>query len=188
MAETPPGEVTELLLNWSRGDRAALDQLVPLVHDELHRRAHYYMQRERPGPTLQTSALVNEVYLGLVDQQKVNWQNRAHFLAVAAQLMRQILVDYARRRQSAKRGGKAVKVSLEEAAIVTRERGEDLVAVDNALKALAAIDPRKSQLVELRFFGGLSVKETAEVLKVSPRTVMREWDLAQAWLHRELAK
>jgi len=188
MARPSPGEVTQWLIAWSQGDRAALDKLMPLVYDELHRLAHRYMSRERPGHTLQTTALVNEVYLRLVDQKSVNWQNRAHFFAIAAQVMRQVLVDYARRRRYRKRGGQAVKVSLDEAAIVSQEHGVDLVALDEALTSLAAIDPRKSQIVELRFFGGLSVEETAEVLKVSPRTVMREWSLARAWLYRELSQ
>jgi RNA polymerase sigma factor (TIGR02999 family) len=148
--------------------------------------AHHYMSRERPDHTLQTTALVNEVYLRLVDQKNVSWQNRAHFFAVAAQLMRQILVDYVRARRSLKRGGQAIQVSLGEAADVSQELGADLVALDDALKSLAAIDRRKSQIVELRFFGGLSVEETAEVVKVSQRTVMREWGLAQAWLYKEL--
>lgn len=186
MTKPSSGEVTQLLINWSNGDQTALDKLIPLVYDELHRLAHHYMSRERPGHTLQTTALVNEAYLRLVDQKSVSWQNRAHFFAVAAQVMRQILVDYARRRQYLKRGGQAVQVSLDEAAVVSQERGADLVALDDALTSLAAVDPRKSQIVELRFFGGLSVKETAEVLKVSPRTVMRQWSLAQAWLYREL--
>ena len=183
-----PEQVTQWLIAWSSGDQTALDKLMPLVYDELHRLAHHYMSRERPGHTLQTTALVNEAYLRLIDQKSVSWQNRAHFFAVAAQVMRQILVDYARRRQVLKRGGQAVKVSLDEAAIVSQERGADLVALDDALTSLAAIDPRKSQIVELRFFGGLSVEETAEVLKVSPRTVMRQWSLAQAWLYRELSQ
>ena len=188
MMTPSPKEVSQLLVAWSNGDQAALDKLTPLVYDELHRLAHHYMSRERPGHTLQTTALVNEAYLRLIDQKSVNWQNRAHSFAVAAQVMRQILVDYARRRQYLKRGGKAVKVSLDEAAVASQERGADLVALDDALTSLTAIDPRKSRIVELRFFGGLSVEETAEVLKVSPRTVMREWSLAQAWLYRELAK
>jgi RNA polymerase sigma factor (TIGR02999 family) len=188
MMTSSPEQVTQWLIAWSSGDQTALDKLMPLVYDELHRLAHHYMSRERPGHTLQTTALVNEAYLRLIDQKSVSWQNRAHFFAVAAQVMRQILVDYARRRQVLKRGGQAVKVSLDEAAIVSQERGADLVALDDALTSLAAIDPRKSQIVELRFFGGLSVEETAEVLKVSPRTVMRQWSLAQAWLYRELSQ
>jgi len=183
-----PGEVTQWLIAWSQGDRTALDKLMPLVYDELHRLAHHYMSRERPGHTLQTTALVNEVYLRLVDQRNVTWQNRAQFFAVCAQLMRRILVDYARRRHYAKREGEARKVSLEEAAMVSAERGADLIAVDDALKSLAAFDPRKSQIVELRFFGGLSTEEVAEVIGVSPRTVEREWRKAKAWLHREMTK
>jgi RNA polymerase sigma factor (TIGR02999 family) len=146
------------------------------------------MQRERVGHALQTTALINEAYLRLVDWKTVHWQNRAHFFGVAAQLMRRILVDFARSRRYTKRGGKAVQVSLEEAAILSDERGRDLIALDDALKSLAGLDPRKAQIVELRFFGGLSVEETAEVMEVSPRTVMREWNLARAWLYRELGQ
>ena len=181
-----PQEVTQLLVAWGDGDRAALDQLMPLVHEELRRLAHHYMGGEGPGNTLQTSALVNEAYLRLADQTNPNWQNRAHFFAVAAQLMRQILVDYARRRRSRKRGGDARQVSLDEELIVSEERTGVVVALDDALKGLAEIDPRKSRIVELRFFGGLSIEETAEVLQVSPGTVMRDWTLAKAWLRREI--
>ena len=159
--------------------------LVPLVY-EGHRLARHYMRDERPGHTLQTTGLVNEAYMRLVDWKNVRWQNRAHFFGVAAQMMRRILVDFARARQYAKRGGEARQVSLAEAAVVSAERGEDLIALDDALENLTAIDARKGRIVELRFFGGLSVEETAEVLKISPRTVMREWSLAQAWLYREL--
>lgn len=186
MLRPPPMEITQLLLAWGRGEQAALDQLTPLVYDELRRLAHRYMGRERPGHTLQTSALVNEVYLRLVDSSHVRWQNRAHFFAVSAQLMRRILVDFARSRHNLKRGGDARQVSLDEALLVSHESSTDLVALDDALKALASLDARQSQVVELRFFGGLSVEETAEVLHVSEGTVRRDWSLARAWLHREL--
>jgi RNA polymerase sigma factor (TIGR02999 family) len=188
MATSSTKEVTQLLLAWSDGNQAALDQIIPLVHGELHRLARRYMQRERAGHALQTTALVNEAYLRLVDWKNVHWQNRAHFFGVAAQLMRRILVDFARSRRYTKRGGKAVQVSLEEAATLSDERRGDLIALDDALKSLARLDSRKAQIVELRFFGGLSVAEAAEVMKVSPRTVMREWNLARAWLYRELGQ
>jgi len=181
-----PQQVTQLLVAWGGGDEAALDELMPLVYEELRRLAHQCMSRERPGHTLHTSALVNEAYLRLVDGKKIHWQDRAHFFGIAARLMRQILVDYARRRRYAKRGGDARRVPLDEAMIVSEERAADVVALDDALKSLAEIDPRKSQIVELRFFGGLSIEEAAEVLKVSPGTVMRDWTLAKAWLRREM--
>jgi len=181
-------EVTQLLLAWSHGDQAALEQLTPLVYAELHRLAKRYLGGERRGHTLQTTALVNEAYLRLIDWKNVEWQNRAHFFGVSAQLMRRILVDFARSRHYAKRGGEAEQVSLAEASMVAQGRSAALVALDDALQALAALDPRQSQVVELRFFGGLSLEETAEVLKVSPATVRRDWSLAQAWLHRELNK
>ena len=181
-----PNEITRLLLNWSQGDRAALDRLVPLVYDELRRLARHFMRREREGHTLQTTALVNEAYLRLIDQRSVRWQNRAHFFAIAAQLMRRILVDHARSRRYAKRGGEARQVSFDEAAIVSRERSAELVAIDDALTDLAAHDPRKSQIVELRFFGGLNIKETAEVMGISPTTVQREWRSAKAWLYQAI--
>jgi RNA polymerase sigma factor (TIGR02999 family) len=186
MEETSPKEITQLLLSWSDGDEAALERLAPLVHAELYRLAKHYMSQEKPGHTLQATALVNEAYLRLIDWKNVRWQNRAHFFGVSAQLMRRILVDYARSRNYQKRGGGAVKVSLEEAAIISSEQPADFVALDDALNELAEMDPRKSRIVELRFFGGLNVEETAEVLKISPRTVIREWSLAQAWLYREL--
>ncbi len=179
-------EVTELLLAWGNGEKAALESLAPLVYKELHRLAHYYMSRERPDHTLQTSALVNEAYLRLVDQKRVQCQNRAHFFAISAQLMRQILINHAQSRRCLKRGRGARKVSLDRAIIVSEERSEDLLALDDALNELAKADPRKSKVVELRFFGGLSVEETAEALNVSPVTVMREWRVAKAWLYREL--
>jgi RNA polymerase sigma factor (TIGR02999 family) len=173
---------------WGNGDRAALEKLTPLVYDELHRLASHYMERERSGHTLQTTALVNEAYLRLIDWRSVHWQNRAHFFAMSAQFMRRILVDFARARDYAKRGGKVQQVPLEEAAAaaVTGERGADLLALDEALKALAQLDERQSQVVELRFFGGLSLEEVAETLNVSVGTVRRDWSLARAWLHREL--
>jgi RNA polymerase sigma factor (TIGR02999 family) len=184
---TPPTrEVTGLLIAWGAGDESALDKLVPLVHAELHRLAHREMGRERAGHTLQTTALVNEVYLRLIDVRRVQWQDRAHFFAMSARLMRRILVDHARSRLSQKRGGATRRVSLDEALTVSPERGADLVALDDALKALAAVDARKSQVVELRYFGGLSVDETAESLHVSPDTVLRDWSLAKVWLLREL--
>ena len=185
MTVSPKG-VTQLLVAWGDGDAAARDELMPLVYEELHRLAHRYMGRERIGHTLQTSGLVNEAYLRLIDQSQVHWQNRAHFFGIAAQMMRRILVDYARNRRYAKRGGSARQVSLDEAMIVSEERSAEVVALDDALKGLAEIDPRKSQIVELRFFGGLSIEETAEVLKVSPGTVMRDWTLAKAWLRKQM--
>ena len=179
-------EVTQLLIAWNNGDQAALDLLMPLVNRELHRLAHHYMRRENAGHTLQTSALVNEAYLKLIDQKHVHWKNRAHFFALSAQLMRRILVDHARGRQYAKRGGGGQRISFDEALAVSPERGDDLVALDEVLSKLAAIDPRKSKVVELRFFGGLSVEETAEALQISAVTVMREWSMAKAWLYNSL--
>ena len=178
--------VTRLLLDWGRGDEAALEQLVPLVHDELRRVARRHMGHERPGHTLQATALVNEAYLRLIDVRQVKWQNRTHFFAMSARLMRRILVDFARSRHYQKRGGGAQKVTFDEGLVVSDERGQDLAALDDALAALALVDPRKSQVVEMRFFGGLSVEETAEALHVSVDTVMRDWKLAKAWLLREL--
>ena len=180
-------EVTQLLQSWSEGNQEALDKLVPLVHAELHRLARHYMSNERPGHTLQTTELVNEAYVRLIDWKNVRWQNRAHFFGVAAQIMRRILVDFARSRASAKKGGGTQYVSLSEAMTISPERGEDLIALDDVLEKLSELDSRKSRIVELRFFGGLSVEETAEVLKISARTVMRDWGLAQAWLYRELS-
>jgi RNA polymerase sigma-70 factor, ECF subfamily len=181
------GAISELLFAWSDGDQRALDKLTPIVQDELHRLARRYMRSERPGHSLQTTALVNEAYLRLVDYERMKWQDRAHFFAVSAQLMRRILVEHARR-QNVKRGGGVPHVSLEEAAEVGGERDADLVALDQAMNALAQIDPRKVQVVEMRFFGGLSIEETAEVLKISTVTVKRDWRGAKAWLYRELAK
>lgn len=188
MTTPPPNEVTQLLRKWSQGDQAAPEKLMPLVYAELRRMAHRYMAIQNPGHTLQTTALIHEAYLRLVNQtEKKQWENRSHFFAVAAQAMRHILVDYARSKQAGKHGGGAKELSLDEALTVSQERAAELVALDDALAELARIDQRKSQIVELRFFGGLSVEETAEVLKVSPITVMRDWSLAKAWLHRELS-
>ena len=183
----PQQQVTELLAAWGGGDQAARDELMPLVYEELRRLARRCMNRERAGHTLQTSALVNEAFLRLVDQKNVRWQDRAHFFGIAARLMRQVLVDYARRRGYAKRGGDVRRVPLDEAVVVSEERAAEVVALDDALKSLAEIDPRKSQVVELRFFGGLSIEETAEVLGVSPGTVMRDWTFTKAWLRKEMA-
>ena len=186
MTEGPSSEITGLLVDWSNGDQAALERLLPLVEKELRRLAHSYMRRENPDHTLQTTALVNEAYLKLIDQKKTRWQNRAHFFAIAAKIMRRILLNYARDQHRKKRGGKAVQVSLSEVSVVSLEKTEELIALDEALERLAALDERKSQVVELRYFGGLDVDETAEVLKVSPITVMRDWRFARAWLLREI--
>jgi RNA polymerase sigma factor (TIGR02999 family) len=180
-------EVTRLLHVWRAGDEGALEQLTPLVYHELHRLARRYMAGEQSGHTLQTTALVHEVYLRLVDAKNVDWQNRAHFYALCAGLMRRILVDFARSRNYQKRGGQFAHIKLEEAATVSAVVSSELLAVDEALKELAAVDPRKSEVVELRFFGGLTVEETATALQVSPETVMRDWKLAKAWLLRELS-
>jgi len=188
MQTSSPKEITQLLVAWGDGDESALEGLTSLVYEELHRLAHHYMGRERPGHTLQTSALVNEAYVRLIDWKNVRWQNRAHFFAVSAQLMRRILVDFARTRGYAKRGGGLLAVTLDGAALVSGDKSTDIVALDEALLSLAELDPRQGRVVELRFFGGLSIEETAEVLKVSPGTVRRDWSLARAWLHRELAR
>ena len=182
---TPPSqqEVTRLLEDWSGGDEDALEKLIPLIQPELHRLAHHYMSRERAGHTLQTTALLNEAYLRLVDNPKRDWHNRTHFTAAAAQLMRRIMVDRARERRSLKRGGDAMKVSLDEVALVSEQRAEELLALDEALEKLAVQDPRKSQIVELRYFGGLTTEEIAAFLKISHRTVRREWRMARAWLY-----
>jgi RNA polymerase sigma factor (TIGR02999 family) len=180
-------EVTQLLMDWSSGNQAALGRLMPLVDRELHRLAHHYMRRENAGHTLQTTALVNEAYLKHIDQRNVHWKNRAHFFALSAELMRRILVDHARSRRYAKRGGGAQRISFDEALVVSHERGADLVALDEALNKLTSIDPRKGKVVELRFFGGLSVEETAEALQISAVTVMREWSMAKAWLYNSLS-
>jgi RNA polymerase sigma factor (TIGR02999 family) len=179
-------EVTRLLGDWSGGDEGAFEKLLPLVQPELHRLAHHYMSRERAGHTLQTTALLDEAYLLLVDNTKPLWQNRTHFVAAAAQLMRRIMVDHARERYALKRGGGARKVTLDEAALVTETRSEELLALDEALERLAVQDPRKSQIVELRYFGGLTAGEMAEFLDLSLRTVEREWNMAKAWLYRAL--
>lgn len=186
MSTALPHEVTQLLLDLSNGNQEAFDRLVPLVDRELHRLAHHYMRRENAGHTLQTSALVNEAYLKLIDQKHVHWKNRAHFFALSAQLMRRILVDHARERKYAKRGGGAQRVSFDEALVVSPQKGPDLIALDEALSKLTSIDPRKGKVVELRFFGGLSVDETAEALAISPATVNREWSMAKAWLYNSL--
>lgn len=188
MTQPSTHEVTQLLIEWSNGDKAALDKLMPLIHEELLRLAHHYMSRERPGHTLQTTALVDEAYLRLVNRKDVHWQNRAHFFAIAAQLMRSILVDHARSHAYAKRGGGARKIALEDAMVVSEERAAEVVALDDALKELASFDPQQSRIVELRFFGGATIVETAEVLALSPATIKREWSTAKAWLYRELSK
>jgi RNA polymerase sigma factor (TIGR02999 family) len=184
----PAPDVTRLLLAWRGGDAEALQALLPLVYVELRRLAHRQMRGERPGRTLQTTALVHEAYLRLVDSDRVRWQNRAHFFAISAQLMRRILVDAARSRGSLKRGGEAVHIALDDAPLVSREPDTDVIALDEALTRLATVDARKSQVVELRYFGGLSVEETAEALHVSPETVMRDWKMAKLWLLRELKR
>ena len=186
MAQGSREDVTGLLLAWSDGDQAALDELMPLVYAELHLLAKRYMRREHPGHTLQTSALVNEAYMRLVDAHTVHWQNRAHFFAVSAQIMRRILVDFARARQNLKRGGGAQQITLDEGLVVSPERGADLIALDEALEKLAILNPRQSKVVELRYFGGLNEEEVAEALNVSSRSVRHDWTLARAWLYREL--
>ena len=186
LAEKPQHQITQLLAEWSDGNQAALDELYPLVYEELHRLARRYMSRERKGHTLQTTALINEAYVRLVDQRNVHWANRSHFFAISAQIMRRILIDHARRHAYAKRGGGAQQVSLEEVALVAREAGSDLMKLDEALKILAKMDPRRCHVVELRYFGGLSNEEIAGVLKVSENTVTRDWNLARAWLYQQL--
>lgn len=188
MDSPPPHDVTQLLVAWTGGDQAARDQLMSVVYEELHRVARRYMRRESPGHTLQTSALVNEAFLRLVDQRDVQWQNRAHFFGIAAQMMRRILVDYARSRSYAKRGGGARAISLDEGLIVSDERNAEVVAVHEALEEMAKFDARKAQVVELRFFGGLSIDETAELLGVSTATVRSDWTTAKAWLRREISQ
>jgi RNA polymerase sigma-70 factor (ECF subfamily) len=187
MASAVPEEVTGLLLAWSQGDDAALEKLIPVVYRELRRLAHGYMSRERTGHTLESGALVNEAYQRLIHIPRVRWQDRAHFFAVCAQLMRRILVDHARAKGYQKRGGEMKAVSLDEALIISRDGGPDLLAIDEALNSLAAMDARMGRIVELRFFGGLTVGETAEAVGISPETVMRDWKVAKAWLMRELA-
>jgi RNA polymerase sigma factor (TIGR02999 family) len=180
--------VTELLADWSKGDQEALNKLIPLVYDELHKLASRYLRRERPDHTLQTTAVVHEAYLKLVNQRDANFENRLHFFAVAAQIMRRILVDYARRHHASKRGGDLYKLSLDEALVTSEEKGADLLALDEALERLAAIDERQSRVVELRVFAGLTLEETAQALNISPSTVRREWSMAKAWLHKEIKK
>jgi RNA polymerase sigma-70 factor, ECF subfamily len=186
---TPSSQnITRLLLDWRNGDQSALDRLMPLVYEELRRMANHYMRNERRGHTLQTSALVHEAYLRLVDHENIEWQNRAHFFGVAAQAMRRILVDHARTRNYQKRGGGAQQVSLDEAMTLAGDRAAELIALDDALRELAKMDERKSRVVELRYFGGLSLEETAEALSVSIPTVTRDWNTAKAWLMREISK
>lgn len=188
MTKPAPEEMSQLLRDWSNGDQSALDKVMPVVYQELRRLAHHYMRNERADHTLQTTALVNEAYMRLADYREMRWQSRAHFFAVAAQVMRRILVDSARSRNYAKRGGGAQKVELDEAAVVSEGRSAEVIAVDEALIELESWDARKGRIVELRFFGGLSIEETAEVLKVSPTTVQREWRSAKAWLHRAISE
>ena len=188
MRESPSQGVTRLLLAWRQGKQDALDQLIPIVYEELRQQAHRYLQREQRGHSLQTTALINETYLRLLDCNKIGWKNRAHFFAITAQMMRRILVDYARSRRSQKRGGGREKTTLDENLTFSTARNSDLVALDDALNALALIDERRSRVVELRFFGGLSIEETAEVLGVCPDTVVRDWRLAKVWLAREVKK
>jgi RNA polymerase sigma factor (TIGR02999 family) len=188
MGAASTDEITQLLLAWNNGDAAALEQLTPLVHSELHRLAKCYMAGERPDHILQTTALVNEAYIQLIDWKNVQWQNRAHFFGLAAQIMRHILVDFARAQRREKRGGGAVRISLSEVDHIAQEQSADLVALDDALQELERLDPRQARVVELRFFAGLSLEETAEALKVSAGTVSRDWSLAIAWLYRELSE
>ena len=190
MKKDPPRQehqITELLAEWSGGNQAALDELYPLVYDELHRLARRYMSRERRGHTLQTTALINEAYVRLVDQRNVQWANRSHFFAISAQIMRRILIDHARRHQYAKRGGGAQQVSLDESAIVALEDLSEILRLDEALQSLAELDPRRSRVVELRYFGGLNNEEIAGVLNISENTVIRDWNMARAWLYRQLS-
>jgi RNA polymerase sigma-70 factor, ECF subfamily len=187
MPTPEPQRLTQLLVAWSDGDQKALDELFPLVYDELRQLARRQMRRERRGHTLRTTALVNDAYLRLVDQREVRWQNRAHFFAIAAQMMRRILVDHARAKRYEKRGGGAAHVPLEEAAVLAQGKEAEIIALDEALVALGEIDPRRARVVELRYFGGLSNEEIAEVLKVSPNTVTRDWNMARAWLYQELS-
>ncbi|MEP6707399.1 MAG: sigma-70 family RNA polymerase sigma factor [Pyrinomonadaceae bacterium] len=188
MGQSSTHEVTQLLIAWGSGDKAALDKLMPLIHQELRRLAHHYMSRERAGHTLQTTALVNEAYVRLVNRKEVHWQNREHFFAIAAQSMRGILVDHARSHAYAKRGGGVRNVALDEALVVSQEPAAEVVALDDALKQLEQMDPQQGRVVELRFFGGLTIEQTAEALHLSPTTIKREWKTAKAWLYHELAK
>ena len=182
-----PHEITQLLKDWGGGDQTALTKLMPLVYEELHKLAHQHMRREKPGHMLQTSALINEAYLRLVDEPQIAWENRSHFFGIAARVMRRILVDEARKRDSAKRGRGAIQVSLSQAMNASQEQAANVIALDDALKMLEEIDSRQSEIVELRFFGGLSIEETADVLKVSPGTVMRDWTFARAWLRSQMS-
>ena len=184
----PERDVTSLLVRWRNGDANAFDELAPIVYDELRKLARSHLRRERPGHTLQSTALVHEAYLRMIDQQNVSWQNRSHFYGIAAQMIRRILVDYARAKKTKKRGEAAPKIAFEEAAGAHGAEDLDLVALDDALKALAEIDPRQSRIVELRYFAGLSIEDTAEVLGISPATVKRDWTVARAWLRRELVR
>jgi RNA polymerase sigma factor (TIGR02999 family) len=188
MNKSEPVQISQLLNDWGNGDKEALDKLMPLVYKELRGLARHYMRQERAGHTLQTTALVNEAYLRLVDQRRVDWKGRGHFFAISALLMRRILLDRAKARRVVKRGADPRKVSLDEAAAVSGGSGEQIIALDEALSELEAIDPRKSKIVELRFFGGLNIEETAEVLGISTPTVVREWSLAKAWLYRAMRK
>jgi RNA polymerase sigma factor (TIGR02999 family) len=188
MPTVSPQEVTQLLADWGKGDRSALDKLFPLVHSELRRIAQRQMSGERPGHTLQATALVNEAYLKLAGRQGFDWQNRAHFFAVCATVMRHILIDHARAHARDKRGGGAIQVSLDEALVVAGDQAEHLIALDDALRMLESLDPQKGKIVELRYFGGLSIEEAAEVMNVSPRTVRREWQRAKAWLYRMMTE
>lgn len=182
-----PENITELLASYGRGDKESLDQLIPIVYDELRRQAARYLRREQAGHTLQTTALIHEAYVRLVDQRNMQWQNRAHFFGIAAQMMRRILVDHARSKKRAKRGGSDIRVSLGDAEVAAKDQELDVVALDRALERLARIDEQQSRVVELRFFSGLSVEETAEVMGISKSTVKRDWSMAKAWLHRELS-
>jgi RNA polymerase sigma factor (TIGR02999 family) len=186
--EVSSENLTQLLVNWSNGDTQALEKLTPLVYRDLHRLAQHYLRFESPNHTLQSTALVNEAYLRLIDQRNVRWQNRAHFFGISAQLIRRILVDYARARKAGKRGGEAAKIQIDESIAAGEEQDLDLVVLDDCLKALTDVDSQQARVVELRFFAGLTVEETAEVMRISPTTVKREWRLARAWLHREIAK
>jgi RNA polymerase sigma-70 factor (ECF subfamily) len=181
-------QLTQLLVRWRGGDREALDALMPLVYEELRRLAHYYLQRERSGHTLQSTALVHEAYMRMLGQKLPDWQNRAHFFGVAARLMRQILVEYARGHQAAKRGGDACRVALDEGALVPQKTDVDVILLDDALQDLAKLDEQQSRIVELRFFAGLSIEDTSEVMGISPATVSREWTTARIWLHREISR
>ena len=185
-SDTPRADVTKLLVQWTDGNQQAMEQLLPLVYDELRKLARRYLQRERPGHTLQSTALVHEAYLRIVDQREVNWQGRAHFFGIAAQMMRRILVDHARGRDAAKRGAGACKLTLDEDLLAPAERDINLVALDQALDTLAKLDPQQGRIVELRFFAGLSIEDTAEVLKISPATVKRDWAMAKAFLTRQI--